>query len=61
MNLALPEIDQPIRLHFDCPMTDEELMQMISNSPQGNAVLRQREAAPTPDPLITADDEDLLR
>ena len=32
MNLALPEIDQPIRLHFDCPMTDEELMRFCAEN-----------------------------
>jgi Uma2 family endonuclease len=32
MNLALPEIDQPVRLHFDCPMTDEELMRFCAEN-----------------------------
>jgi Uma2 family endonuclease len=32
MNLALPEIDQRIRLHFDCPMTDEELMRFCAEN-----------------------------
>jgi len=32
MNLALPEIDQPVRLHFDSPMTDEELMRFCAEN-----------------------------
>jgi Uma2 family endonuclease len=32
MNLALPEIDQPVRLHFDCPMTDEELLRFCAEN-----------------------------
>jgi hypothetical protein len=59
-DLTPPKSTRDVQMRLT-QMTDEELMQMISNSPQGNAVLRQREAAPTPDPLITADDEDLLR
>ena len=30
MNVALPEIDQPVRLRFDRPMTDEELMRFCA-------------------------------
>lgn len=30
MNVALPEIDQPVRLRFERPMTDEELMQFCA-------------------------------
>jgi hypothetical protein len=59
-DLTPPKSTRDVQMRLT-QMTDEELMQMTSNSPQGNAVLRQREAAPTPDPLITADDEDLLR
>jgi Uma2 family endonuclease len=32
MNLALPEIDQPVRLHFGCPMTDEELLRFCAEN-----------------------------
>jgi Uma2 family endonuclease len=32
MNLALPEIDQPIRLRFDRPLTDEELMRFCAEN-----------------------------
>jgi Uma2 family endonuclease len=32
MNLALPEIDQPVRLRFDRPMTDEELMRFCAEN-----------------------------
>jgi Uma2 family endonuclease len=32
MNLALPEIDKRVRLHFDCPMTDEELMRFCAEN-----------------------------
>ena len=32
MNLELPEIDQPVRLRFDRPMTDDELMQFCANN-----------------------------
>jgi Uma2 family endonuclease len=32
MNLALPEIDQPVRLHLDCPMTDEQLMRFCAEN-----------------------------
>jgi Uma2 family endonuclease len=30
MNVALPEIDQPVRLRFERPMTDEELMRFCA-------------------------------
>jgi Uma2 family endonuclease len=30
MNLALPEIEQPVRLRFDRPMTDDELMRFCA-------------------------------
>jgi Uma2 family endonuclease len=32
MNVALPEIDQPVRLRFDRPMTDEELMRFCAEN-----------------------------
>jgi Uma2 family endonuclease len=32
MNLALPEIDQSIRLRFDRPLTDEELMRFCAEN-----------------------------
>jgi len=32
MNLALPEIEQPVRLRFDRPMTDEELMRFCAEN-----------------------------
>jgi len=32
VNLALPEIDQPIRLRFDRPMTDEELLRFCARN-----------------------------
>jgi Uma2 family endonuclease len=32
MNLALPEIEQPVRLRFDRPMTDEELLRFCAEN-----------------------------
>jgi Uma2 family endonuclease len=32
MNIALPEIDQPIRLRFETPMTDEELLRFCNEN-----------------------------
>jgi Uma2 family endonuclease len=41
MNLALPEIDQPIRLRFESPMTDDE----ISRFCQANEAVRVEQDA----------------
>jgi Uma2 family endonuclease len=32
MNIALPEVDQPIRLHLESPMTDDELMRFCAEN-----------------------------
>lgn len=58
-DLTPPRSTRDFRLQL-AQLTDEELTQIVTNSPQGNAVLRQKESVPDlpkPDP----DDEELLR